>query len=101
MKLPILLLLCLLPTATLANPEFKGDPKQGKPLAEKSCVACHVKMYGGDGSKIYTREERKIKSLDALRQRVAVCNANTNSGWFPEEEEHVAAWLNQQYYKLK
>jgi len=24
-----------------------------------------------------------------------------NAGWFPEGEEHAAAYLNRQYYKFK
>jgi hypothetical protein len=36
----------------------------------------------------------------ALGQRVAACSAQTNAGWFPEDEAHVAAWLNQTYYKF-
>ena len=78
-----------------------GDPKLGKPLHDKQCIACHVQKFGGDGSKMYSRAERKIATLAALQQRVATCSANTNAGWFPDDEENVAAWLNQQYYKFK
>jgi mono/diheme cytochrome c family protein len=79
----------------------KGDPKQGKALVDKSCVSCHASMYGGDGSKIYTRPDHKVKTPQQLAARVSGCNANTGAGWFPEEEAHVAAYLNQQYYKFK
>ncbi len=78
-----------------------GDPKLGKPLHDKQCVACHVKLLGGDGSAMYTRKPRLINSATALRQRVAVCSTQTNAGWFPEDEEHVAAWLDQAFYKFK
>jgi len=79
----------------------KGDPKLGKTLHDKSCTGCHVSMLGGDGSKMYLRPEHKVKNLNQLTSRVAACNANTGTGWFPEEEAHVAAYLNQQYYKFK
>ena len=78
-----------------------GDPKLGKPLHDKQCVACHVKLLGGDGSSMYTRKPRLINNAAALGQRVAVCGAQTSAGWFPEDEAHVAAWLNQAYYKFK
>ncbi|MCM2306818.1 MAG: cytochrome c [Sulfuritalea sp.] len=78
-----------------------GDPKLGKALHDKQCVACHVKLLGGDGSAMYTRKPHLINSATALKQRVAACSAQTSAGWFPEEEEHVAAWLNQTYYKFK
>lgn len=72
--------------------------KAGEALHKKDCVACHVKMYGGDGSKMYTRDGRALSDKLELLQRVGACNAQMNSGWFPEEEGNVAAWLNKQYY---
>ena len=93
--LPSLILL-LLPIAAGA-----ADISAGKALHDKQCVACHVRLMGGDGSEIYTRKERLIKSLQALRQRVAMCASQTNSQWFPEDEDNVAAYLNQRYYKFK
>lgn len=78
-----------------------GDPKLGKALHDKQCVACHVKMFGGDGSKIYTRSPRLINDRTALSQRVAMCSTQTGAKWFPEDEEHVTAYLAQQFYKFK
>lgn len=88
--------------AMLALPvQAAGDPRLGKPLHAKQCVSCHVKLQGGDGSGIYTRKPRLIDNAVALGQRVASCSAQTGAGWFPDEEAHVAAWLNQTYYKFK
>jgi hypothetical protein len=84
-----------------AAPFAKGDPKAGKILHDKSCVSCHVSMFGGDGSEIYTRDNRKTRSAEQLAARISACNANTNAGWFPEDELNVGAWLNQQFYKFK
>lgn len=95
------LLLIMGISAAQAEPFAKGDPKVGKSLAEKSCNACHVSLMGGDGSKIYTRPDRKVKSASQLEGRIRICNANTGTGWFPEEEEHVAAYLNATYYHFK
>ena len=77
-----------------AVPFAKGDPKAGKTLHDKSCVACH-------DSKMYTRAERKVKTPAQLAGRVSGCNANTGAGWFPEEELNVSSYLNQQFYKFK
>jgi len=96
-KIYIALLFALLPLAATAT----GNPKLGKALHDKQCVACHAQKFGGDGSKMYTRADHKIGNLLSLQQRVAMCSAQTNAGWFPEDEENVAAWLNQQYYKFK
>ncbi|MBI3524648.1 MAG: cytochrome c [Betaproteobacteria bacterium] len=98
MRLIHFFLLSALPPLTAAA---AGTPKLGQPLHDKQCVACHAQKFGGDGSKMYTRADHRIHTLQALRQRVAACSAQTNAGWFPEDEENVAAWLNQQYYKFK
>jgi len=79
----------------------KVDIKAGQTLHDKHCVACHVQRWGGDGSAVYTRPDRLIKSLDALRQRVAACNAQTDAKLFPEDEANVAAYLAQRYYRFK
>lgn len=91
----------LLASSAHAAPFAKGDPKTGKALHDKACVSCHTKMFGGDGSGIYTRADRKTQNAQQLAARIAGCNANTGAGWFPEDEAHVAAYLNQQYYKFK
>lgn len=96
-----LLLSTLLSPAVAADGWPPGDAKRGQPLHEESCVACHAKMYGGDGAKMYTRAGRMISDRSELVQRVADCSARFDIGWFPEEEAHVAAWLNLQYYKFK
>lgn len=78
-----------------------GDPKLGKKLVEKSCMACHVSMFGGDGSRIYTRPDRKIKNMRQLMSQVRTCNTNVGAGWMPEDEAHVAAYLNDTYYRFQ
>ncbi|WP_324778894.1 cytochrome c [Thiobacillus sedimenti] len=93
--------LALLAGSAQAAPFAKGDPVKGKALHDKACISCHASMFGGDGSEIYTRPDRKIKNAQQLAARIAACNANTGAGWFPEDEVHVGAYLNQQYYKFK
>ncbi len=93
--LPFIFLFALMTSALAA------DPKNGKTLHDKQCVACHVKLIGGDGNKIYTRSPRLINDRKALGQRVTMCSAQTGAKWFPEEEEDVAAYLAQQFYKFK
>lgn len=77
------------------------DLKQAAELHREKCVACHVRLYGGDGSKMYTRDGRLLSSQLDILQRVASCNAQVSAGWFPEDEASVAAWLNQQFYHFK
>jgi len=81
-------------------PWGEADPEAGKAHHDKACVACHSRLYGGDGSRMYTRQGSLMTSRLDILQRVASCNSQTRSGWFPEEEAEVAAWLNQQYYRF-
>jgi cytochrome c len=99
--LTILFAALMLSTVAQAAPFANGDPKAGKILHDKSCVRCHIDMFGGDGSGIYTRADRKVKTAQQLAGRIAACNANTGAGLFPEDETNIGAWLNQQYYKFK
>lgn len=99
MRLPCIALIALLPLAAQAEaPWGKVDLQTAKPLHDKACISCHTRMYGGDGSKMYTRDGRMLSNQLELLQRVSACNAQVSSGWFPEEEGAVAAWLNQNYY---
>jgi mono/diheme cytochrome c family protein len=94
---------CLLVWAggALAGPFDKGDPKAGKQVADKACIACHASMFGGDGSKIFTRPDHKIQNPQQLLARVQACNSTTGAGLNAQQELDVAAYLNQQFYKFK
>ncbi|MCE9633482.1 MAG: cytochrome c [Methylophilales bacterium] len=94
-------LLFLLSFNVIANPLDAGDVKLGKQLVEKNCIACHAARFGGDGSKIYTREDRIIKTPKGLIQQVRNCNTNLGLKWFDDEELAAAAYLNQTYYHLQ
>lgn len=101
MRMPLVLVLGLVASAAMADPFENGDKKAGNALLEKSCSPCHVRQFGGDGSSVYTRVNRIVNSPTQLMSRIRVCNANSNAGWFPEEERHVAAYLNLSFYHLK
>lgn len=78
-----------------------ADIAAGKKLLEAHCIQCHASSYGGDGSEIYTRELRKIKTPSGLVAQVRNCNTMLDLKWFEEDEINVAAYLNQQYYHFK
>jgi hypothetical protein len=83
-----------------ADPFAAGDPKIGKQMVEKYCISCHASSFGGDGSGIYTRENRIVKSSKGLIAQIRNCNTNLGLKWFEDEELHVAAYLNKTYYKF-
>ena len=98
----ILITTMILAGTAFAAPFPKGDPKAGKVLFDNAkCGACHASMMGGDGSRLFTHPERKVNGPDALLKRVKFCATQVGARWFSDEEEHVAAYLNQQYYKFK
>jgi hypothetical protein len=96
---PVFVAALLAAVAVVAAAATDSKPAQARHA--ELCVACHVRIVGGDGTAIYTRKERKIASLAALRQRVAFCSVQTNAGLFPEDEAAIAAYLNEMYYKFK
>jgi mono/diheme cytochrome c family protein len=91
----------LLATTSLtahANPFDQADAAKGKALVQKHCISCHASSFGGDGSGIYTREDRIVKSSKGLVQQIRNCNTNLGLQWFDEDELNVARYLNEQYY---
>jgi cytochrome c553 len=80
--------------AVLGEAVSSVEESSGKALHEKACTSCH-------GSEVYTREDRKMQSLDNLKSQVARCNANTRAGWFDDEMHSVTEFLNDSYYHFK
>ena len=88
--------------AALADDVLAGaNAARGKALVEKSCTSCHASLYGGDGTKIYSRPDRTVKSVAQLIARVKICNVNAGAGWHAADEFDAAAYLNQTFYRLK
>ncbi len=79
-----------------------GDADNGGKLLDARCTACHVNMFGDDGSAIYTREDHKIKTVEGLMARVEVCNVNTqNSELNADQMDDITAYLNETFYKFE
>jgi len=97
----ILFALSLLPLTAAAAPFAKGDAKAGEKIHKQQCAGCHIGRFGGDGSKIYTRADRRVKSAASLAQQITTCNANLGNNLFPEDEANLGAYLNKTYYKFK
>lgn len=89
-------LLAALPIAASA-----ANIKAGQALHEKQCMSCHVNLVGGDGNAIYTRKDSIIHSLTDLRARIGMCSSQINGALTPAQQDDVAAYLNQRFYKFK
>jgi cytochrome c5 len=81
-------------------PFATGDAKTGKTLVERDCVSCHAAKFPGDPDRMYTRADHRVKTPAKLLAQVQACNTNLAKGYFPEEEEHIAAYLNLEFYKF-
>jgi mono/diheme cytochrome c family protein len=96
-----LILLSVTATAQAA-PFAKGDAAAGKKLFDQhKCNSCHASMLGGDGSAMFTRAERKVKTAASLATQITRCSVNLGLTLFPEDEESIGAYLNRNYYKFK
>ena len=100
MRTSLLLLLLSLTMTAHAEPFAEGDAAIGKTMVDKNCIQCHASKYGGDGSGIYIREHRLVKTSRGLLAQIRNCNTMLGMKWFEDEELHVARYLNQTYYKF-
>jgi cytochrome c2 len=92
----------LLSGAARAEPFAGADLLQGQALHGKHCVSCHVQSHGGpEGSNLYLRPDRRVKSASALAQQITFCATMLKLDLFPEDEANLAGYLNNRYYKFK
>lgn len=101
MKTPILFAISFGLSLSFLATAHAADLKRGKQLLEENCIKCHADMVGGDGSKIYTRADRRIDSLAALKKQVHRCKTSLGVSWPEDQIADVVAYLNKTYYKFK
>lgn len=99
MKTITFTLMLLVSGLSQADDLFKSaDLTAGQSLVKQNCINCHAASFGGDGSEIYTRELRKVKTQSGLLTQVRNCSTMLDLKWFDEDEVNVAAYLNKTYY---
>ena len=74
--------------------------QDGEALHQKNCIACHAAMTGGEGSVLYTRDDRGVKSLDALSKQVDRCQSSLGLNWSNDHISSVQQYLNELFYQL-
>ncbi|WP_229007485.1 cytochrome c [Methylophilus sp. Leaf408] len=94
------LVIIALSTFVFKNVYAAGSPdfQAGEKLVKTHCISCHASSFGGDGSGIYTREYRKVRSFNGLKAQVTNCNTMLNLKWFDDDEQQVVQYLNHTYY---
>jgi len=101
-RLMILLALStFLSQASAENDAFPfGDPKAGAKLFEAKCAACHKQRFGSV-AKAFVRPDHKAKDAPSLLAWVQRCNNGNGFKLGREDEESLAAYLNESFYKFK
>lgn len=85
----VLLLFLLMPIAYAAS--LPGDRANGKRLHDANCMRCH-------DTSVFTRQDRNVKSLDALKTQLASCTHMANKKFSESETQDLLAYLNDQFY---
>jgi len=92
MRLITAIIFILLGQVALAS----EDPvvAEGKKLHDQSCTKCH-------NTNVYTRKDRTVKTLDALKHQVNNCQKGAAGvQWTAEETTAVIKYLNTEFYKF-
>ncbi len=76
------------------KPETTTDAmSHGEKAHKNHCYKCHT-------DDIYTRDNRFVKSIDALSKQVVRCKEGNDIPWFDDDAEAVVQFLNKKYYKF-
>jgi mono/diheme cytochrome c family protein len=86
--------LFLLAASTPASaPASVANVDHGKTLVEQHCTRCH-------DTRVYTRPDRRIGSLEALKNQVKRCELSQSLQWPQTNIDDVVAYLDATFYKF-
>ncbi|MCW8911029.1 MAG: hypothetical protein OQK76_10480, partial [Gammaproteobacteria bacterium] len=72
----------------------KTSVTHGEQLHNDKCLACHT-------TQIYSRDDRRVKTLQALSNQVNNCmKGPAKAEWTEIETNSVINYLNQKFYKF-
>lgn len=86
----------------IAAPLFAAaaDLDRGARLHEAHCTGCHAARFDGNAAAIYTREDRKVRSLAGLQAQVDRCVENLGLDWGAARQADMVAYLNANFYRF-
>jgi mono/diheme cytochrome c family protein len=87
--LSVSLLILLMSSAYAAT--LPGDGAEGKRLFDAHCTQCHQ-------TDIFTSKDRKIQSLDALKEQLVGCSHAAKVEFSASEMQDLLKYLNDQFY---
>jgi len=74
-------------------PALAASIEHGKILYEQHCTGCH-------DTRVHTRPDRRISSLEALKKQVKRCELNQSLNWPQQDIGDVVAYLDATFYKF-
>jgi hypothetical protein len=76
-----------------AHAALPGNAAEGKSLHDIYCTACH-------DSGVYTRKDRSIQSLEALKRQLQTCERAAGTNFSAKEKQDVLKYLNDRFYRF-
>ncbi len=67
--------------------------EHGKTLLDQNCTRCH-------DTRVFTRPDRRIGSLEALKNQVKRCELGQSYNWPQPDIDDVVAYLDATFYKF-
>ena len=77
-----------------------GDAAHGKTVHTKSCAGCHDNLTGGKGDKLYTRDNRRVTSLEGLMGQIGRCNTMQSLNLSEDDLNGLTKYLNETFSKF-
>lgn len=84
----VLAISLLAPAAFAATP---GSSADGERLHAAKCAGCH-------DTAVYTRKDRRVRSLDGLKHQLEGCAHMAKEDFSPAETQSLLKFLNDRYY---
>ena len=85
------LFILLVPSVLAALP---GNSANGKRLYDANCTKCH-------DSSVFTRKDRRVRSLDALKGQLEACGHAANVNLSAAQKQDLVKYLNDQFYRFQ
>jgi mono/diheme cytochrome c family protein len=70
-----------------------GDADHGQAVHAKQCTTCH-------DSGVYTRPNRRVKTIEGLQGQVRMCNGQLQTGLTRDELNDIVRFLNDRFYRF-
>jgi hypothetical protein len=71
-----------------------GDDADGKRLHDANCTECH-------DTGVYTRKDRQVRSLDALKAQLASCSHAAKKDFSAADTRDIIKYLNDRFYHFE